>query len=84
MAPMPVQIPESSSKNEEPELDREAQLKNVVLKKVTKKEENKDKNIGGESKNFLQNALSTDIKNRRANLKMHEDDNDDDDDDDWD
>jgi hypothetical protein len=84
MAPMPVQIPESSSKNEEPELDREAQLKNVVLKKVTKKEENKDKNIGGESKNFLQNALSTAIKNRRANLKMHEDDNDDDDDDDWD
>ena len=36
VAPMPVQIPESSPKNEEPELDREAQLKNVVLKKVTK------------------------------------------------
>ena len=63
----------------------ETQLKNVVLKKVTKKEENKDKNIGGDSKNFLQNALSTAIRNRRANLKMHEEENEsDEDDDDWD
>ena len=73
------------TKPKEPELSREAQLKNVVLKKVVvKKEENKDKNIGGEGKNFLQNALSTAIRNRRQNLHMHDDDNDDDDDDDWD
>ena len=70
-------------KEEAPVLDREAQLKSVVLRKVVK-EENKDKNIGGESKNFLQNALSTAIRNRRQNLHMHDDDDDDDDDDDWD
>jgi len=58
-------------------------LQKVVLKKVVKKEENKDKNIGGEGKNFLQNALSTAIRNRRQKLHLHDDDNDDSDDD-WD
>lgn len=51
------------------------------LKKVTKQEANK--NIQGASKNFLQNALSTAIKNRRNNLHMHDDDEDEEDDD-WD
>ena len=75
--------PTTGEKPKEPELSREAQLQKVVLKKVVKKEENKDKNIGGEGKNFLQNALSTAIRNRRQKLHLHDDDNDDSDDD-WD
>ena len=43
-----------------------------------------DKMIQGSGKNFLQNALSTAIRNRRNNLHMHDDENDDDDEDDWD
>ena len=66
----------------EPEVDMQTQLQNIKLKKVVK-EENKDKNLGGTGKNFLQNALSAAIKNRRQNLHMHDDDNDDEDDDDW-
>ena len=66
-----------------PILDKQTLLSNVKLTKV-KKEENKDKNIAGNNKNFLQNALSIAIQNRRNNLHMHDDDNDDDeDDDDW-
>ena len=68
-----------------PEVDRETQLKNVVLKKVVvKKEENKDKNIGGKDQNFLQNALSTAINQRRKYLHMHDDNDDDEAEDDWD
>ena len=67
----------------EPEIDMQTQLQNIKLKKVVVKEENKDKNLGGTGKNFLQNALSAAIKNRRQNLHMHDDDNDDEDDDDW-
>ena len=63
---------------------KQAGLKKVTAKKETKKEENKDKNMGGAGKNFLQNALSTAIKNRRMNLHMHDEDEDDDADDDWD
>jgi Wiskott-Aldrich syndrome protein len=66
-----------------PEVDVQTQLQNIKLKKVTK-EENKDKNLGGTGKNFLQNALSAAIKNRRQNLHMHDDDNDDEEEDDWD
>ena len=41
--------------------------------------------IQGRGKNFLQNALSTAIRNRRNNLHMHDDDNEDDEEeDDWD
>jgi hypothetical protein len=40
--------------------------------------------MGGEGKNFLQNALSTAIRNRRNNLHMHDEDNDEEEDDDWD
>ena len=46
----------------------QTQLQNIKLKKVVVKEENKDKNLGGTGKNFLQNALSAAIKNRRQNL----------------
>ena len=42
-----------------------------------------DKMIQGSGKNFLQDALSTAIRNRRNNLRMH-DDEDDDEEDDWD
>ena len=68
-----------------PITDKQTLLTNVKLKKVVK-EENKDKNIAGNNKNFLQNALSIAIQNRRNNLHMHDDDNndDDEDDDDWD
>ena len=61
-------------------------MKGVVLKKVVKDEnkDKKDKNIGGDSKNFLQNALHQAIVNRRQNLHMHDDDDDEEDSDDWD
>ena len=42
-----------------------------------------DKMIQGSGKNFLQNALSTAIRNRRNNLHMH-DDEDEEEEDDWD
>ena len=71
-----------------PEVDRATQLKNIQLKKVgaqkvAKEPENKDKDIAGNGKNYLQNALSTAIMNRRKNLHMH-DDEDDEEEDDWD
>ena len=66
-----------------PEVDVQTQLQNIKLKKVTK-EENKDKNLGGTGKNFLQNALSEAIKNIRQNIHMHDDDNDEEEEDDWD
>ena len=69
---------------EVPVVDKQTLLQNVKLTKV-KKEENKDKNIAGNNKNFLQNALSIAIQNRRNNLHLHDDENNDndDDDDDW-
>jgi hypothetical protein len=69
-----------------PILDKQTLLQNVKLTKVVKKEENKDKNIAGNNKNFLQDALSMAIQARRNNLHMHDDDNndEDEDDDDWD
>ena len=78
--------PPINTKPQSPPLDREAQLKGVVLKKVVKDEnkDKKDKNIGGDSKNFLQNALHQAIVNRRQNLHMHDDDDDEEDSDDWD
>ena len=52
----------------------------MKLKKVVKeeKQEKKDNNMGGEGKNFLQNTLSTAIRNRRNNLHMHDEEEDDD------
>ena len=62
----------------------EEQLTQVKLKKVEKTQQT-DKMIQGSGKNFLQNALSTAIRNRRNNLHMHDDDNEDDEEeDDWD
>ena len=68
-----------------PQVDAMTQLQNIKLKKIVKEEkkENKDKNFHGDGKNFLQNALSTAIQNRRKNLHMH-DDEDEDEEDDWD
>lgn len=67
------------------EFSMEKELQKIKLKKVVK-EEKTDKNIQGNGKNFLQNALSEAIKNRRMALTEHEtnDDDDNDDDDDWD
>ena len=60
-----------------PQIDKVTELRNVKLKKVIqepeKPAENKDKNIQGDGKNFLQNALSTAIMNRRKNIHMHDD-----------
>jgi hypothetical protein len=64
-----------------PQVDVATQIQNMKLKKVVK-EEKQDK-IQGNNKNFLQNALSTAIMNRRKNLHMHDDD-DDEEEDDWD
>ena len=75
-------IPRASA----PEIDVAAQIQNMKLKKVVKeeKQEKKDNNIGGDT-NFLQNALSTAIRNRRNNLRLHEEDIEEEvDDDDWD
>jgi hypothetical protein len=68
-----------------PEVDVAIQIQNMKLKKVVKeeKQEKKDKNIGGDT-NFLQNALSTAIRNRRNNLHMHDEDNEEEEEDDWD
>ena len=41
-------------------------------------------NVAQDNRTFLQNALSAAIKNRRANLKLHEGEETDSDDDDWD
>ena len=65
-----------------PEIDVATQIQNIKLKKVVK-EEKKDNNIGGYT-NFLQNALSTAIRNRRNNLHMHDEDNEEEEEDDWD
>ena len=77
--------PAASKRSSMPVVDPQKQLTNIQLKKPPKveKQEPKEKNIQGNSKNFLQNALSTAIANRRKNLHMHDDD-DDDDEDDWD
>ena len=64
-----------------PQVDVATQIQNMKLKKVVK-EEKQDK-IQGNNKNFLQNALSTAIMNRRKNLHMHDND-DDEEEDDWD
>jgi len=85
---VPVQVTQgkvTTNSNKTPEVDRSAQLQNIKLKKVVKdeKKENKDKNFQGTGKNFLQNALSTAIQNRRKNLHLH-DEEDDNDEDDWD
>ena len=69
-----------------PVIDVASQLQNMKLKKVVieEKQEKKDNNIGGDT-NFLQNALSTAIKNRRNNLHMHDEDNEEEEEeDDWD
>ena len=77
--------PAASKRSSMPVVDPQKQLTNIQLKKPPKveKQEPKEKNIQGNSKNFLQNALSTAIANRRKNLHMHDDEDDDDDEDDW-
>ena len=81
----PVESTPVESSSNDYENDMAKQLQAVKLKKVVVAEKAADKNIQGTGKNFLQNALSTAIKNRRNNLHMHDDDDDDDeDDDDWD
>ena len=85
----PVQVTQgkvTTNSNKTPEVDRSTQLQNIKLKKVVKdeKKENKDKNFQGTGKNFLQNALSTAIQNRRKNLHLHDEEDDNDDEDDWD
>ena len=81
---MSVDITKSTS-SVSPVVDKETLLKNVKLNKVIK-EENKDKNITGNNKNSLQNALSYAIEIRKKYLHLHDDDNndEDEDDDDWD
>ena len=87
---------ENKSSSEAPKqqsnLEDELQKKLKGLTKVDKnkiEEEKKAKAatteniIQGGGKNFLQNALSTAIRNRRNNLHMH-DDEDEDEEDDWD
>ena len=64
-----------------PEIDFASQIQNIVVK--DEKQEKKDNNIGGDT-NFLQDALSTAIKNRRNNLHMHDEDNEEEEEDDWD
>ena len=83
-ASKPVETAPTTS-NDNYESDMAKQLQGVKLKKVVVAEKAADKNIQGTGKNFLQNALSAAIKNRRNNLHMHDDEEDDDeDDDDWD
>ena len=85
MAPK-VDTSSAPSKNEESNRMDELISKRGNLKKVEKKEENSGANdivIQGQNKNFLQNALSQAIKNRRNNLHMHDDDEEDEDND-WD
>ena len=55
-----------------------------ISSKLKKVEKTQQPMIQGSGKNFLQNALSTAIRNRRNNLHMHDDEDDDDDEDDWD
>ena len=72
-----VDTSSAPSKNEESNRMDELISKRGNLKKVEKKEENSGANdivIQGQNKNFLQNALSQAIKNRRNNLHMHDDD----------
>ena len=64
-----------------PEIDVATQIQNIVVK--DEKQEKKDNNIGGDT-NFLQDALSTAIKNRRNNSHMHDEDNEEEEEDDWD
>ena len=82
-----AKTPAASKRSSMPEVDRATQLKNIQLKKVgaqkVAKETENNKDIAGNGKNFLQNALSTAIMNRRKNLHMH-DDEDDEEEDDWD
>ena len=75
--------PAASKRSSMPPVDVATQIQNMKLKKVVKEEKPQTKNIQANDQNFLQNALSTAIQNRRKNLHMHDDD-DNDDDDGWD
>lgn len=84
--PVPQPAPTNTNSNPPPEkgISMEEQLTQVRLKKVDKTQPT-DKMIQGSGKNFLQNALSTAIRNRKNYLHMHDDDNEDDEEeDDWD
>ena len=61
-------------------LNKGKEISEVQLKKVAP---TNDKIIKGTQNNFLQNALSTAIRNRRNNLHMHDDEEDEDEEDDW-
>ena len=85
--PVPQSAATNNSSNPPPAkkgISMEEEIGTIVLKKVEKTPQT-DKMIQGSGKNFLQNALSTAIRNRRNNLHMHDDDNEDDEEeDDWD
>lgn len=93
---VPTAVPKVPANNQksEPEPKQESSLQDELnkrrqgLRKVDPNPSNDkviqgDKMIQGSGKNFLQNALSTAIRNRRNNLHMH-DDEDDEEEDDWD
>ena len=91
--PNVVPIISAPSKNDKPksDVDRQKELTDKlgtltkVPKPVKEQPATGDKMIQGSGKNFLQNALSTAIRNRRNNLHMHDDEDDDEEDDnDWD
>lgn len=90
-SPAPAQTPKVEEpvtvvKEEQPEeSDMAKEIANFKFKKVVVKENtSNDKMIQGSCKNFLQNALSTAIRNRRNNLHMHDEDEEEDEEDDWD
>ena len=91
--PNVVPVISTPAKNDKPQsdVDRQKELADKlgnltkVPKPVKEQPATGDKMIQGSGKNFLQNALSTAIRNRRNNLHMHDDEDDDEEDDnDWD
>ena len=71
---------------EKPQISREDEIRNIILKPKVKvaivKEENKDK-IGGDGKNILQDILTQALKRRKHDLHIHDDDDENEDDKDW-
>ena len=71
---------------EKPQISREDEIRNIILKPKVKvaivKEENKDK-IGGDGKNILQDILTQALKRRKHDLHIHDDDDENEEDKDW-
>lgn len=76
-----IDNPENSKPKKAPSQSREEELKGITLKKIAPA--TNDKIIKGTQSNFLQNALSTAIRNRRNNLHLHDDDQEEEDEEDW-